>query len=508
MRVDEGRSAALNLFYPKPRRRRSSLNWVYLIVSGLDKRIAAPRQKGFSAMASPAVNYARGNQQRFLTELKDLLRIPSISTLTEHKSDVQKAAEFVAAEMRRIGLEHVEVIPTKGHPLIYADWIKAPGKPTALCYAHYDVQPPDPLDEWVSPPFEPTERNNNIYARGAVDDKGQLWMEIKAIEALMKGHNGKLPLNVKFLIEGEEEVGGESIAAYVRKEKTKLKADFALVCDTELFAPDLPTLCVGLRGLIYSEIEAYGAKTDLHSGMYGGAAPNPLFALIEIISKLKDSKGRVLIPGFYKDVKPPSKDELKAWKRLPFDEEHYRKTEVGSKVLTGEPGFSVLYRTWARPTLEVHGMPGGFTAPGAKTVIPAKASAKVSMRLVPNQDPDDIFKRYSDYVKKLTPKGIETKIKVWSKGPACVVGTDNKYIQAATEAMHEVFHKDTVFIRSGGSIPIVTDFQDVLKIPSVMMGFGLPDDNLHAPNEKFHIPNFYRGIESICLFFEKLGGNS
>ncbi|PYX00431.1 MAG: peptidase M20 [Acidobacteria bacterium] len=437
-------------------------------------------------MASPAVNYARGNQQRFLTELKDLLRIPSISTLTEHKSDVQKAAEFVAAEMRRIGLEHVEVIPTKGHPLIYADWIKAPGKPTALCYAHYDVQPPDPLDEWVSPPFEPTERNNNIYARGAVDDKGQLWMEIKAIEALMKGHNGKLPLNVKFLIEGEEEVGGESIAAYVRKEKTKLKADFALVCDTELFAPDLPTLCVGLRGLIYSEIEAYGAKTDLHSGMYGGAAPNPLFALIEIISKLKDSKGRVLIPGFYKDVKPPSKDELKAWKRLPFNEEHYRKTEVGSKVLTGEPGFSVLYRTWARPTLEVHGMPGGFTAPGA----------------------DDIFKRYSDYVKKLTPKGIETKIKVWSKGPACVVGTDNKYIQAATEAMHEVFHKDTVFIRSGGSIPIVTDFQDVLKIPSVMMGFGLPDDNLHAPNEKFHIPNFYRGIESICLFFEKLGGNS
>src|SRR6476469_4692034 len=273
-------------------------------------------------MASPAVDYARQNQQRFLSELKDLLRIPSVSTLEEHKSDVQKAAEFVASELRRIGMEHVEIIPTKGHPLIYADWLNAPGKPTVLCYAHDDVQPPDPLNEWTTPPFEPTERNNNIYARGAVDDKGQLWMEVKAIESLMKGHDGKLPLNVKFIIEGEEEVGGESIAAYVRKEKAKLKADFALVCDTELFAPNLPTLCVGLRGLIYTEVEAQGAKTDLHSGMYGGAAPNPLFALIEIISKLKDAKGKILIPGFYSKVKAPTKAELKAWKKLPFKEDH------------------------------------------------------------------------------------------------------------------------------------------------------------------------------------------
>jgi acetylornithine deacetylase/succinyl-diaminopimelate desuccinylase-like protein len=459
-----------------------------------------------STIPSAAVDFARQNQPHFLNELKDLLRIPSVSTAPEHKDDVRKAANYVANELKRIGMNNVEIVPTKGHPLIYADWLNAPGKPTVLCYAHYDVQPAEPLNEWISPPFEPTERNNNLYARGAVDDKGQLWMEIKALESLMKGHSGKLPINVKILIEGEEEVGGESIAAYVRKEKSKLKADFALVCDTELFAPDLPTLCVGLRGLIYTEIEAVGAKTDLHSGMYGGAAPNPFFALIEILGKLKDSKGHVLIPGFYSKVKVPSAAELKAWKKLPFNEEHYRKTEVGSTVLTGEPGFSVLYRTWARPTLEVHGMPGGFTAPGAKTVIPAKASAKVSMRLVPNQDPDDILNRYTKMVKKLTPKGIQTSIKVWSKGPACVVGTDNKYVKASTEAMHEVFKKDTVFIRSGGSIPIVTDFQDVLKIPSVMMGFGLPDDNLHAPNEKFHIPNFYRGIESICLFFEKLGG--
>src|ERR1700735_2011746 len=456
-------------------------------------------------MASPAVDFARNNQQRFVDELKDLLRIPSVSTLDEHKADVQKAAEFVASELRRIGMEHVEVIPTKGHPLLYADWLHAPGKPTVLCYAHYDVQPPDPLDEWKTPPFEPAERNNNIYARGAVDDKGQLWMEVKALESLMQAHGGKLPINVKVIFEGEEEVGGESIAEYVRKQKAKLKADFALVCDTELFAPNLPTLCVGLRGLIYTEIEAIGAKTDLHSGMYGGAAPNPFFALIEIISKMKDANGKILIPSFYKGVKAPSKDELKAWKRLPFNEEHYRKTEVGSKVLTGEPGYSVLYRTWARPTLEVHGMPGGFIAAGAKTVIPAKAQAKVSMRLVPNQDPDDVFKKYSAFVKKHTPKGIETKISVHSKGPACVVGTDNPYIKAATEALRDAFKKETVFIRSGGSIPIVTNFQDVLKIPSVMMGFGLPDDNLHAPNEKFHIPNFYKGSETICLFFEKLG---
>src|SRR4051794_11664343 len=406
-------------------------------------------------MASPAVAYARQNQQRFLNELKDLLRIPSISTLEEHKSDVQKAADFVASELRRIGMENVEVIPTKGHPLIYADWLHASGKPTVLMYAHFDVQPPDPLDEWKTPPFEPTERNQNIYARGAVDDKGQLWMEVKALESLMTAHDGKLPINVKIIFEGEEEVGGESIAEYVRKQKQKLKADFALVCDTELFAPNLPTLCVGLRGLVYTEIEAYGAMTDLHSGVYGGAAPNPFFALIEIISKLKDSKGKVLIPGFYSKVKAPTAAELKAWKKLPFNEEIYRKTEVGSKVLTGEPGFSVLYRTWARPTLEVHGMPGGFTSAGAKTVIPAKAAAKVSMRLVPNQDADDILKRYTNYVKKLTPKGIETKIKVWSKGPACVVGTDNKYVKASTEAMHDIFKKDTVYIRSGGSIPIV-----------------------------------------------------
>jgi len=360
------------------------------------------------------------------------------------------------------------------------------------------------LDEWLSPPFEPTERNQNLYARGAVDDKGQLWMQVKALESLLAAH-GKLPVNVRVIFEGEEEVGGEAVEIFVHEHPDRLKSDVALVCDTELFAPDLPTLCVGLRGLVYTEIEARGAATDLHSGSYGGAAPNPLFALCEIISKLKDEDGKILIPGFYDQWASPTDDELKAWKSLPFDEEHYRKTEVGSTVLTGEKDYPVLYRTWARPTLEVHGMPGGFTGAGAKTVIPAKASAKISMRMVPNQDPDDILEKFTKFVKSITPKGIQINIKVHSKGKAVVVSTDNDYIKAANKALHEVFHKETVYIRTGGSIPIVGQFRNDLKIPTVMMGLGLPDDNLHAPNEKFHIPNFYKGIESVVRFLSILG---
>lgn len=458
-------------------------------------------------MPNAAVAYAQQNQQRFLSELKDLLRIPSISTLPEHKEDVRRAAQFVADEMKRIGLEHVEIIPTQGHPLVYADWLHAAAKPTVLFYGHYDVQPPDPVEEWKSPPFEPTERNQNIYARGAVDDKGQMYMHLKAIESLMKTGGNHLPVNVRMIIEGEEEVGGESISRFVREHSARLKADVALISDTELFAPDLPTLCVGLRGMVYTELEAVGAMTDLHSGIYGGAAPNPMEALARIISKLKDDKGKILIPGFYQDVSKPTPAELKAWRSLPFNEERYRKTEVGSSVLTGESGYSVLERTWARPTLEVHGMPGGFIGAGGKTVIPARAAAKISMRLVPDQRPDKIFKQYCKFVNKLVPKGIHIKIKQFSVADPIVVKTNNPFVKASTEAMKEVFHKETVYIRSGGSIPIVADFEKHLKIPSVMMGFGLPDDNLHAPNEKFHIPNFYRGIESIILFLQRVGGN-
>jgi acetylornithine deacetylase/succinyl-diaminopimelate desuccinylase-like protein len=455
-------------------------------------------------MSASALSFAKKNETRFLEELKELLRIPSVSTLPEHRADIQQAAAFIARELKRIGIEHVEIIQTEGHPLVYGDWLHAPGKPTALLYAHYDVQPAEPLEEWHTPPFEPTERNQNLYARGAVDDKGQLWMQLKALESLMHA-SGKLPINVRILFEGEEEIGGEAVEKYVHEHADKLKCDFALVCDTELFAPNLPTLCVGLRGLVYTEVEARGAATDLHSGVYGGAAPNPLVALCQIVGKLKDSDGRILIPGFYDDVAKPTDAELKAWQSLPFDEEHYRKTEVGSTLLTGEKEYSVLYRTWARPTLDVHGMPGGFTGAGAKTVIPARASAKISMRLVPNQNPDDIYTKFTKYVESLTPKGIQLSVKCHSKGEAIVVSTDNDFIKAATEALREVFQKETVYIRSGGSIPIVGQFAGDLGAPTVMMGLGLPDDNIHAPNEKFHIPNFYKGIESLVRFFNILG---
>ncbi|HEY6488382.1 MAG: dipeptidase [Terracidiphilus sp.] len=454
---------------------------------------------------SSAGTYARENHSRFLDELKSLLRIPSVSTLPEHAGDCRHAAELLAAELRRIGMEHVRLVETQGHPLVYADWLHAAGKPTVLCYGHYDVQPADPLDEWHTPPFEPTERNGSLYARGAVDDKGQVWAQVKALESLLAAKKA-LPLNARVIFEGEEEVGGEGIADFVASKPPELKADFALVSDTELFAPGLPTLCVGLRGMIYTEIEVRGAKTDLHSGMYGGAAPNPFVALAQILAQLKDEEGRILIPGFYDSIVPPSPAELAAWRSLPFDEEQYRIAEVGSRQLVGEPGYSVLERTWARPTLDVHGIPGGFIGAGAKTVIPAKAQAKVSMRLVPGMTPNKAFDQYRSYVLKIAPKGVDVDVRLIHAGDPCLVPVDNPYIQAATRALREVWNKDTVFIRSGGSIPIVGDFARHLGLPSVMMGFGLPDDNLHAPNEKFNLKNFELGIQSLVRFLEEVGG--
>jgi acetylornithine deacetylase/succinyl-diaminopimelate desuccinylase-like protein len=468
--------------------------------------------------SSPAVAYARQNRPRFLKELKDLLRIPSVSTMPEHKADCRRAAEAIKAELTRIGMEHARLIETDSNPLVYADWLHAGGKPgvpadrsssagwkpTALLYTHYDVQPSDPDEEWISPPFEPTERNGNLHARGADDDKGQLWLQVKGLESLLAA-NGKLPINVRVLFEGDEEVGGEGIASYVASQPADLKADFALDSDTELFAPGLPTLCVGLRGMIYTELEVRGAKTDLHSGMYGGAAPNPFISLAQMLSRLKDENGHILIPGFYDGIVPPSPEELKAWRSLPFDEEEYRIAEVGSRQLVGEAGFSVLERTWARPTLEVHGIPGGFIGAGAKTVIPAKAVAKVSMRLVPGQTPENSFALYKSFVQQITPPGVEVEVRLISAGAPCLIPVDNPYVKAATTALREVWGKETVFIRSGGSIPIVGDFDHYLGMPSVMMGFGLPDDNIHAPNEKFALKNFELGVESIVRFLEEAG---
>jgi len=455
-------------------------------------------------MSQATDTYVRTHADRLLDELKEFLRIPSISTSPQHAADVARAAEFAASKLKGAGLQNVEVIPTDRHPLVYADWLHAPGKPTVLCYGHYDVQPPDPLEMWHTPPFEPTIRDGNLYGRGTADDKGQMYMHIKAVEALMAVH-GKLPVNLKFLIEGEEEVGGASITRYVANNQQKLEADVALVSDTSLYAEGIPTLCIGLRGLIYMEVEAIGPMRDLHSGLYGGAAPNAVYGLIELLAKAKDAGGRIQIPGFYDDVAEPAAAEIASWKSLPFAEREFLAKEVGSSCLTGEQDRMVLERVWSRPTLEVHGIAGGFTGAGAKTVIPATATAKVSMRMVPDQDPDKMFEAFSAWVAANTPLGIRTKVTKLSGGPAVVVNPDHPAIHMAAEAFQDVMGSRCVFIRSGGSVPIVGDFAHHLGIPTVMMGFGLPDDGLHSPNEKFKLENFYQGTMTVAHFFEKYG---
>ncbi len=459
----------------------------------------------YCVMSQTIDTYVDRNKTRFLSELKDFIRIPSISTLPENAGDVRRAAGFTAAQLRAAGLENVEIVETAKHPLVYADWLHAEGKPTVLCYGHYDVQPPDPLDLWVTPPFEPTERDGNLYARGAVDDKGQMMMHIKALETLRALSGSTLPVNIKVLIEGEEEVGGASIAKYVPEQKAKLKADVALVSDTALYAEGIPTLCIGLRGLVYTEVECTGPAKDLHSGLYGGSAPNPIFALIEVLSKTKDASGCIQIPGMYEDWQAPAAAELNSWKSLPFSEPEFLEKEVGSAALTGEPAYSVLERVWARPTLEVHGIAGGFTGSGAKTVIPSRATAKVSFRLVPDQDPDKIVAGFRSFLKAHTPAGCKIELRVLSGSPAVVVNPDHPAIRVAARVFEETLGRPTVFIRSGGSIPIVGDFARHLGIPTVLMGFGLPDDALHSPNEKFKIENYFTGIRTIARFLEQYG---
>jgi acetylornithine deacetylase/succinyl-diaminopimelate desuccinylase-like protein len=452
---------------------------------------------------SKTEDFINDNAPRFQEELFEFLRIPSVSTLPEHAADVRRAAEFVAARLRDAGLDKVEVISTNKHPLVYAESLAAPGAPTVLCYGHFDVQPVDPIDEWKTPPFEPTVKNGSVYARGAADDKGQLYMHVKAVEALRAEH-GKLPVNVKFLIEGEEEVGGESISAYLPANRDKLQADVALVSDTSMYAPGLPSLDIGLRGMIYQEWEATGPAQDLHSGMYGGAAPNAVFGLVELLAKCKSADGVCQIPGFYDDVEPPAPAEKESWERLPFDEAEYLKTEVGSTQLTGEPGYSVMERTWARPTFEVHGVGGGFTGPGGKTVIPAKAVAKVSMRLVPRQDPEKLLPLIRKFVAENAPAGVAVQIRDLNASPASMVSPDNPFIQKAAAAMTETFGVKTVFTRCGGSIPVVGEFREFLGIPTILMGFGLPDDGLHGPNEKFLLANFQKGIHTVAHFLASL----
>src|SRR5947207_2032994 len=448
------------------------------------------------------IDFINVNREKYLDELKALLAIPSISALPEHAGDVKRCADWCADEMRRIGLQNVQLLETPGNPVVYGDWLGAPDAPTILFYGHYDVQPVDPVDQWTTPPFEATVRDGEIYARGAADDKGQVFMHIKAVEAFMK-QAGSLPMNIKFFIEGEEEVGSVHLDDFIRSHKQELGADVVVISDSPMFDRGIPSICYGLRGLTYFQIDVRGTKTDLHSGSFGGAVANPAFVLANILAQMKDRGGHIKIPGVYDDVRELEQEERDQWKRLPFNERRYAK-ELGAPRLFGESGYTTLERVWARPTFEVNGMLGGFTGEGAKTVIPAVSMAKVSMRLVPNQDPDKIAKLFEDYVRKVAPKTVEIKVIRMHGGKPWMTEFNNPFVQAAGRAIEMGFGQTPVFNREGGSIPVVATFQEILGLPSVLFGVGLPDENAHAPNEKLDVANFHGGIISSAILYEEI----
>jgi acetylornithine deacetylase/succinyl-diaminopimelate desuccinylase-like protein len=448
------------------------------------------------------IDFINVNRDRYLEELKALLAIPSISALPEHAGDVKRCADWCADEMRRIGLQHVRLIDTPGNPVVYGDWLEAEGAPTILFYGHYDVQPVDPLDLWESPPFEATIRDGEIYARGSADDKGQVFMHFKAVEAHLK-QNGRLPVNIKFILEGEEEVGSVNLDEFIRSHKGELAAEVVVISDSGMFARGVPSICYGLRGLVYFQLDLRGSNTDLHSGSFGGAVANPAMVLSQVLAQMKDRGGRIKIPGFYDDVVPLQEDERKAWASLPFNEKQYRK-DFGIPKLFGESGYATLERTWARPTFEVNGLLSGFTGEGAKTVLPAVAMAKVSMRLVPNQSPDTIAHLFEEYVKKVTPKTVALKVTRMHGGKPWMTSYDNPFVQAAARAIEQGFGQKPVFTREGGSIPVVSTFQEELGLPSVLFGVGLPDENAHAPNEKLDVGNFHGGIIASAILYDEI----
>jgi acetylornithine deacetylase/succinyl-diaminopimelate desuccinylase-like protein len=448
------------------------------------------------------IEYVNSNQEDHLNELKELLRIPSVSTKSEHKADIERAARWVAEKLRAAGLENVEIAPTKMHPIVYGESLRAPGKPTVLLYGHYDVQPAEPLDLWTSPAFEPTVRDGNLYGRGTADDKGQVHIHLKALQAL-RNCSGKLPINVKAMIEGEEEIGSVNLWDFVQQNRERLKADALVVSDTAMLAKGVPSITYGLRGLNYYQIEIIGPAQDLHSGVFGGAVPNPITILAETIAKLHDRNFRVAIPGFYDDVAPVSREERKALNSLPWKEKDFRRM-VGAPALCGEKGFTIVEQLWTRPTLEVNGIWGGYTGEGAKTVIPSKAFAKLSTRLVPQQDPAKIAKLVGRHIQKLLPKTVTHKFEVLSTGKPWVAPYTHSIFQKAIHALEAGFGKKAVFIREGGSIPFVTQMYDTFKVPCVLLGFGLPDENAHAPDEHIALENYFAGIKSVALFYEQL----
>jgi acetylornithine deacetylase/succinyl-diaminopimelate desuccinylase-like protein len=444
-------------------------------------------------------------KDRYLDELKDFIRIPSISTDPEYRDDVLKAAEFLRGQMQTAGLT-AETIETDGYPLVYGEWTGAEGAPTVLFYGHYDVQPADPLELWRSPPFEPTEENGFLVARGATDDKGQSFTHVKAIEAVLK-ERGRLPVNVKFLVEGEEESGGQAIEKYVHQDGGKrLAADCVVISDSSMYAAGQPSLIYGLKGMAYMELKVTGPDKDLHSGTFGGGVTNPLNALCHIISELWDAEtGKVLIPGFYDKVKPLADWEREQFAALPFDEAEYT-SSLDIERTFGEQGYTTRERTWGRPTCDVNGIFGGYQGRGAKTVIPSWGGAKVSMRLVPDQDPEEITRLFTEHVRNVAPPGVKVEVTHHHGAQPTLIETEGEEVEAAMDALEQVWGKRPVLVREGGTIPIVQSFAEVLGVPILLMGFGLPDDGLHSPNEKFKIDNFYDGIRSVAVFLDRLAG--
>ena len=441
--------------------------------------------------------YVSDNKQRFLEELFELLRFPSVSADPKYKGEMIKTAEFVAEKLRAAGADKVEICPTAGYPIVYGEKFVDAAMPTVLVYGHYDVQPPEPLELWKTAPFEPTIRDEKIYARGACDDKGQFYMHVKAFELMMETNT--LPCNIKFMIEGEEEVGSANLGIFVGQNKERLKADVVLISDTSMISLEHPSLETGLRGLSYVEVEVTGPNRDLHSGVYGGAVANPVTILAKLIASMHDENNHITIPGFYDNVIELSSREREDLNKAPYDEVEY-KEDLEVEELWGEKGYSTLERTGTRPTLEVNGIWGGYIGEGAKTVLPSKAFAKISMRLVPNQSSDEITRLFQNHFEKIAPKSVKVIVSPHHGGEPVVTPTDSIAYKAAQKAIIQSFGKDPIPTRGGGSIPIVALFEKELGIKTVLMGFGLDSDNLHSPNEKFDIANFYKGIETIPLF--------
>jgi len=449
-----------------------------------------------------AIDFIASHEAEYLAELKEFLRIPSISTRNEHQADIDRAARWLQEKLPFSGMQKIEIVPTPTHPIVYGETDQLPGKGTILLYGHYDVQPPEPLELWTSPPFQPSIRGGNLYARGSADDKGQIHLHLKALEALHRAEGG-LPVNIKILIEGEEEIGSKNLWDFVTENRSRLRADALVLSDTSMLAPGVPSITYGLRGLNYYQIEVAGPPQDLHSGEFGGAVPNPITILAEAISRLHDKSFRVTVPHFYEDVQKLSVSERKAIRALPWKEKDFRKI-AGDGHLFGETGFSVLERIWCRPTLELNGIWGGYTGSGAKTVIPSKACAKFSTRLVPNQDPDKIARLVEGHVRRLLPKSLKCKFEVLSKGRPWLADYRDDIFQKAIISLERGFGKKAVFIRTGGSIPFVSQVSSLLQIPCVLLGFGLPDENAHAPDEHISLENYFGGMRSVAMFYKEL----